>query len=128
MINIIVSLNGKISETNAKTNPECSKCKATVRKYEYSLREIQRMRDELREQNEIDEEIINTPAEEKYDFKAFMTRNYPSIDKFQLKDVKDKYKREFKQNKTYAELIEMINDTKIFIVKNVHNVYYVNRI
>ena len=128
IINIIVSLNGKISETNAKTNPECSKCKATVRKYEYSLREIQRMRDELREQNEIDEQIINTPAEEKYDFKAFMTRNYPSIDKFQLKDVKDKYKREFKQSKTYAELIEMINDTKIFIVKNVHNVYYVNRI
>ena len=128
IIKIIISLKGKISETNAKTNPECSKCKATVRKYEYSLREIQRMRDELREQNEIDEQIINTPAEEKYDFKAFMTRNYPSIDKFQLKDVKDKYKREFKQSKTYAELIEMINDTKIFIVKNVHNVYYVNRI
>ena len=128
IINIIVSLNGKISETNAKTNPECSKCKATVRKYEYSLREIQRMREELREQNEIDEQITNTPAEEKYDFKAFMTRNYPSIDKFQLKDVKDKYKREFKQSKTYAELIEMINETKIFSVKNVHNVYYVTRI
>lgn len=128
IINIIVSLNGKISETNAKTNPECSKCKAAVRKYEYCIREVERMREELKEQNEIDEEIANKPDEERYDFKAFMTRNYPSIDKFQLKDVKDKYKKEFKQNKTYAELTEMVNETKMFTVKNVHGTYYVNRI
>ena len=57
-----------------------------------------------------------------------MTRNYPSIDKFQLKDVKDKYKKEFKQNKTYAELIEMIDETKMFTVSNVHRTYFVNRI
>ena len=128
IINIIVSLNGKISETNAKTNPECSKCKAAVRKYDYSIREIERMREELREQNEIDEEIANKPDEAKYDFKEFMKRNYPTIDKFQLKDVKDKYKKEFKQNKTYAELTEMVNETKLFTVKNVHGTYYVNRI
>ena len=128
IINIIVSLNGKISETNAKTNPECSKCKSVVRKYEYCIREVERMREELREQNEIDEEIANKPDEEKYDFKEFMKRNYPSIDKFQLKDVKDKYKKEFKQNKTYAELSEMINETKMFVVKNVHGTYFVNRI
>lgn len=84
IINIIVSLNGKISETNAKMNPECSKCKSAVMKYEYCIREVERMRDELKEQNEIDEQFINTPDEEKSDFKAFMNRNYPSIDKFQL--------------------------------------------
>ena len=57
-----------------------------------------------------------------------MEKNYPSIDKFQLKDVKEKYKKEFKQNKTYTELTEMINETKLFTVKNVHGTYFVNRI
>lgn len=128
IINIIVSLNGKISETNAKTNPECSKCKSAVRKYEYCIREVERMREELKEQNEIDEEIANKPDEEKYDFKEFMKRNYPSIDKFQLKDVKEKYKKEFKQNKTYAELISLIDKTKMFTVTNNHRTYFVNRI
>lgn len=128
IINVIISLNGKISETNAKTNPKCSRCEATVRKYDYAVREVERMREELREQNEIDEQIVNTPDETKYDFKEFMKRNYPSIDRFPLKDVKDKYKKEFNINKTYAELQSMIEETNMFTVSNSHRTLYVNRI
>ena len=128
IIKVIVSLNGKISETNAKTNPECSKCKSAVRKYEYCLREVQRMREELKEQNDIDEQFINSVGEDKYDFREFMKRNYPTIDKFVLKDVKDKYKAEFKKTATYDELINLVNETQMFKVTNVHRTYYVNRI
>lgn len=128
MIKVIISLNGKISETNAKTNPECSKCKSAVRKYDYCLREVQRMREELKEQNDIDEQFISSVGEDKYDFKEFMKRNYPTIDKFTLKDVKDKYKAEFKKSITYAELSEMINGTQLFKITNVHRTLYVNRI
>ncbi|EAX70925.1 hypothetical protein TVAG_484460, partial [Trichomonas vaginalis G3] len=40
-IDALVVLAGKVSEYNAKMNPQCSKCKAAMRKYNYSVKEIE---------------------------------------------------------------------------------------
>ncbi|EAX81153.1 hypothetical protein TVAG_017000, partial [Trichomonas vaginalis G3] len=45
-IDALVVLAGFISEYNAKMNPQCSKCKAAMRKYNYSVKEIERMRND----------------------------------------------------------------------------------
>ncbi|KAI5505860.1 organellar and viral DNA polymerase type B, partial [Trichomonas vaginalis G3] len=45
-IDALVVLAGKVSEYNAKMNPQCSKCKAAMRKYNYSVKEIERMRND----------------------------------------------------------------------------------
>ncbi|KAI5510266.1 organellar and viral DNA polymerase type B, partial [Trichomonas vaginalis G3] len=45
-IDALVVLAGKVSEYNAKMNPQCSKCKAAIRKYNYSVKEIERMRND----------------------------------------------------------------------------------
>ncbi|KAI5524199.1 organellar and viral DNA polymerase type B, partial [Trichomonas vaginalis G3] len=45
-IDALVILAGKISMYNAKMNPQCSKCKAAMRKYNYSVKEIERMRND----------------------------------------------------------------------------------
>lgn len=128
VIDSIVNLAGQISAYNAKMNPECSKCKAALRKYNYAVKEVKRMRDEMKEQNEIDDEFRDKPAEDKMNMKDFMMKNYPSIDDFLLSDVKDKYKKTFGIVKTFAELTDMINETKMFKVTNIHRVYHVKRL
>lgn len=128
VIDNIVNLAGQISAYNAKMNPECSKCKAAVRKYEYAIKEVKRMRDELTEQNDIDNKYKDKPAEDELNMKDFMMKNYPTIDDFLLSDVKDKYKKTFGIVKTFAELIDMINDTNMFRVSNIHRVYHVKRL
>ena len=45
----------------------CSRCDAARRKYKYSLFQIDRMREELKEQQEIEQQYIETPDENKYD-------------------------------------------------------------
>ncbi|EAX80828.1 hypothetical protein TVAG_226000 [Trichomonas vaginalis G3] len=45
-IDALVVLAGFISMYNAKMNPQCSKCKAAIRKYNYSVKEIERMRND----------------------------------------------------------------------------------
>ncbi|EAX84404.1 hypothetical protein TVAG_001310, partial [Trichomonas vaginalis G3] len=45
-IDALVVLAGKVSEYNAKMNPQCSKCKAAMRRYNYSVKEIERMRND----------------------------------------------------------------------------------
>ncbi|EAX85089.1 hypothetical protein TVAG_435250 [Trichomonas vaginalis G3] len=42
----LVILAGKVSMYNAKMNSQCSKCKAAMRKYNYSVKEIERMRND----------------------------------------------------------------------------------
>lgn len=125
IIDNIIQLNGEITAYNAKTNPECSKCKAAVRKYEYSVREINRMRSEI---SQLHQEIKSSPAESKYDIYKFLTNNYATIDRVPLRDVKDRYKQEFKINLTYDKLTELIEGTKLFKISNTHNVKYMVRL
>ena len=128
IVDDIIRLNGMVSNYNATTNKRCNKCEAAVRKYNYCLEEIQRMRDELRIQNELDEEYVNKPAEKEYDMEEFLQKNYPTLGRFPLSDVKKKYFATFKINLTHEELTEKIEKTGKFKITNVHRTLYVNRL
>ena len=52
------------------------------------------MRDDLKEQMEA-EGFKDQPSENKYDIDSFMTKNYPTMERFTLSDVQKKYKSAF---------------------------------
>lgn len=125
IVNDVIIINGMIADNNAQTNKHCSKCEAAIRRYKYSVFEINRMREELKEQLEIDQNYVEKPAENKYDIKTFLQNNFPSIDKFPLSEVRNKYKITFKMNITNDELRKQIENTKMFKISNIHNVLFV---
>ncbi|EAX83435.1 hypothetical protein TVAG_017110 [Trichomonas vaginalis G3] len=123
-IDALVVLAGFISMYNAKLNPQCSKCKAAIRKYNYSVKEIERMRNDYADLKKEAEK----PAEDKMDMLAFLNKNYPTADDFLLSDVKKKYKETFGIVKTFDVLKEEIEATKLFKVMNHRNIYHVKRL
>ncbi|EAX75607.1 hypothetical protein TVAG_027540 [Trichomonas vaginalis G3] len=123
-IDALVILAGKISMYNAKMNPQCSKCKAVMRKYNYSVKEIERMRNDYADLKREAEK----PAEDKMDMLTFLNKNYPTADDFLLSDVKKKYKETFGIVKTFDVLTEEIEATKLFRISRIHNVYHVKRL
>ncbi|EAX66126.1 hypothetical protein TVAG_567910 [Trichomonas vaginalis G3] len=123
-IDALVVLAGFISMYNAKMNPQCSKCKAAMRRYNYSVKEIERMRNDYADLKKEAEK----PAEDKMDMLAFLNKNYPTADDFLLSDVKKKYKETFGIVKTFDVLKEEIEATKLFKVSRIHNVYHVKRL
>ncbi|EAX98609.1 hypothetical protein TVAG_090980, partial [Trichomonas vaginalis G3] len=108
-IDAIVVLAGQISMYNAKMNPQCSKCKAAMRKYNYSVKEIERMRNDYADLKK----EVEKPAEDKMDMLTFLNKNYPTADDFLLSDVKKKYKETFNIVKTFDILTEEIEATKL---------------
>ncbi|EAY17344.1 hypothetical protein TVAG_319390 [Trichomonas vaginalis G3] len=123
-IDALVVLAGFISMYNAKMNPQCSKCKAAMRKYNYSVKEIERMRNDYADLKKEAEK----PVENKMDMLEFLNKNYPTADDFLLSDVKKKYKETFGIVKTFDILTEEIEATKLFRVSRIHNVYHVKRL
>ena len=128
VIDALVDLNGEIANINSESHPTCPKCKAACRKYDYSVREIERMRDEMNEQRQMDEEELEAPAEEKFSMRKFLETNYPTIDRFELANVKERYKKQFGISLKYTELTEKIEETGLFRISNVHRKLYVNRV
>ncbi|EAX98820.1 hypothetical protein TVAG_479930 [Trichomonas vaginalis G3] len=120
----LVILAGKVSEYNAKMNPQCSKCKAATRKYNYSVKEIERMRKDYTDLKKEAEK----PAEDKMDMLTFLNKNYPTADDFLLSDVKKKYKETFGIVKTFDVLTEEIEATKLFRISSIHRTYHVKRL
>ncbi|EAX86711.1 hypothetical protein TVAG_143920 [Trichomonas vaginalis G3] len=123
-IDALVVLAGQISMYNAKMNPQCSKCKAAMRKYNYSVKEIERMRNDYADLKK----EVEKPAEDKMDMLAFLNKNYPTADDFLLSDVKKKYKETFGIVKIFDILREEIEATKLFKVMNHRNIYHVKRL
>ncbi|EAY09699.1 hypothetical protein TVAG_098340 [Trichomonas vaginalis G3] len=123
-IDALVVLAGKVSEYNAKMNPQCSKCKAAMRRYNYSVKEIERMRNDYADLKKEAEKLV----ENKMDMLAFLNKNYPTAEDFLLSDVKKKYKETFGIVKTFDVLKEEIEATKLFKVSRIHNVYHVKRL
>ncbi|EAX83606.1 hypothetical protein TVAG_072930 [Trichomonas vaginalis G3] len=123
-IDALVVLAGQISMYNAKMNPQCSKCKAAIRKYNYSVKEIERMRNDYADLKKEEEK----PAEDKMDMLEFLNKNYPTVDDFLLSDVKNKYKETFGIVKIFDILREEIEATKLFKISRIHNVYHVKRL
>ncbi|EAX79378.1 hypothetical protein TVAG_364850 [Trichomonas vaginalis G3] len=123
-IDALVILAGKISMYNAKMNPQCSKCKAAMRKYNYSVKEIERMRNDYADLKK----EVEKPAEDKMDMLAFLNKNYPTAEDFLLSDVKKKYKETFGIVKTFDVLTEEIEATKLFRISNIHHTIHVKRL
>ncbi|EAX98483.1 hypothetical protein TVAG_354210 [Trichomonas vaginalis G3] len=123
-IDALVVLAGKVSEYNAKMNPQCSKCKAAMRKYNYSVKEIERMRNDYADLKKEAEK----PVENKMDMLAFLNKNYPTAEDFLLSDVKKKYKETFGIVKTFDVLKEEIEATKLFRISNIHRTIHVKRL
>ncbi|EAX77371.1 hypothetical protein TVAG_438550 [Trichomonas vaginalis G3] len=123
-IDALVVLAGQISMYNAKMNPQCSKCKAAMRKYNYSVKEIERMRNDYADLKKEAEK----PVEDKMNMLEFLNKNYPTADDFLLSDVKNKYKETFGIVKTFDVLKEEIEATKLFRISRIHNVYHVKRL
>ncbi|EAX90612.1 hypothetical protein TVAG_096980 [Trichomonas vaginalis G3] len=105
-------------------NPQCSKCKAAMKKYNYSVKEIERMRNDYADLKK----EVEKPAEDKMDMLTFLNKNYPTADDFLLSDVKKKYKETFGIVKTFDVLTEEIEATKLFRISRIHNVYHVKRL
>ncbi|EAY00406.1 hypothetical protein TVAG_114100 [Trichomonas vaginalis G3] len=123
-IDALVVLAGFISMYNAKMNPQCSKCKAAIRKYNYSVKEIERMRNDYADLKKEAEK----PAEDKMNMLEFLNKNYPTADDFLLSDVKKKYKETFGIVKTFDVLKEEIEATKLFRISNIHRTIHVKRL
>ncbi|EAX82799.1 hypothetical protein TVAG_010340 [Trichomonas vaginalis G3] len=123
-IDALVVLAGFISMYNAKMNPQCSKCKAAMRKYNYSVKEIERMRNDYADLKKEAEK----PAEDKMDMLTFLNKNYPTAEDFLLSDVKKKYKETFGMIKTFDVLKEEIEATKLFRISNIHRTIHVKRL
>ena len=124
----IRKINSQIITINSQSTKKCSKCDAAKRKYEYSVFEISRLRDRLKQQRIIDEQYINTPDEDKFNIREFMTKNYPTIKRFPLTDVQQKYKATYKINIPLDELKIMVENTGLFTVTNVSHKLFVNRL
>ncbi|EAX84724.1 hypothetical protein TVAG_369420 [Trichomonas vaginalis G3] len=123
-IDALVVLAGKVSEYNAKMNPQCSKCKAAIRKYNYSVKEIERMRNDYADLKKEAEK----PVEDKMNMLEFLNKNYPTAEDFLLSDVKKKYKEAFGIVKTFDVLKEEIEATKLFRISNIHRTIHVKRL
>ena len=82
------------------------------------------MREEQEEQEQLDRQFDETD----YDMTKFMKDNYPNIDRFLIKDVQQKYLKQFGQKLTFGKLQEKIEETGLFKVTNTHRTLYVNRL
>lgn len=136
IINHIIILNDRVKsiddarkaiEHNFRMNPTCPKCKAAQRKYNYVLKEIQRMREELLEI----EEMKNSPVKDKnkpISIHDFINERFDGIDRFKLSEVKESYKKLYGITKTLSELKQDIEEMGGYKITNCQRTYWVNRL
>lgn len=86
------------------------------------------MRNDFKEQQQIDKQFKDQPGEMKYDIDKFMNENYPTIKRIPLSDVQERYKAVFGLFVKQDDLTTMIESTKRFNITNTKNKRYVNRI
>ena len=129
LVNDLTKLAGNISKYNASMNPDCSRCKAEVRKYNYVLKEVKRMREENEEVKRMREEIDNNKeVRTPQTIKEFIVERFNGIDRFKLSEVKESYKKLFNITKTYAELKEEIENIGGYKVTNCQRILYVSKL
>ena len=120
LIELIIKINSKIISANSTLIKECSKCKATVKKYNYVIKEVQRMREEYNDTQDL-------PAENVYSILQFLNKEFPTVDRFPISDVKDRYKQKFGLSLTIQEMKTKIEETNMFTVTCCKHKYFVNR-
>ena len=127
LVELIIKINSKIISANSTLIKECSKCKATVKKYNYVIKEVQRMREEYNEQLMPSTDDQDLPAESTYSILQFLNDEFPTVDRFPLSDVKSRYKQKFGLSLTIQEMKTQIEETNIFTVTCSKHRYFVNR-
>ena len=128
IIECLVILAGNISKFNARMNPECSRCKAEVRKYEYVLREVQRMRDDEHEAKQRREEIANNQVVQKpLTIPEFIREKFDGIDRFKVSEVKESYKKLYNITKTITDINKDIEQMDDYKVSNVSRTFWCSR-
>ena len=120
LVELIIKINSKIISANSTLIKECSKCKATVKKYNYVIKEVQRMREEYNDTQDL-------PAENVYSILQFLNKEFPTVDRFPISDVKDRYKQKFGLSLTIQEMKTRIEETNMFTVTCCKHKYFVNR-
>ena len=110
-------------------NPECSRCKAEVKKYNYVLKEVQRMREENEEIKLMRQEIENNKEVQKpLTVAEFVRERFVGIDKFKLSEVKESYKKLYNITKTFDELKKELEDTREYKITNCSRTYVVSKL
>lgn len=125
LIDIILLVNAKIITANANVSHECYKCKAAVRKYNYCVKEINRMRQNLKRKTEL---LADNKAEDDFSFDEFMNKNYENMDRIPLSHIKSAYKEAFNLNIKLADLQKLVEDTGRYKVTNCKHTLYANRL
>ena len=120
LVELIIKINSKIISANSTLIKECSKCNATVKKYNYVIKEVQRMREEYNDTQDL-------PAENVYSILQFLNKEFPTVDRFPISDVKDRYKQKFGLSLTIQEMKTRIEETNMFTVTCCKHKYFVNR-
>lgn len=126
-IQIIIKINATITKYNSKTVQRCTRCESMVRKYNYILSEVERMRADNEKRLEQVQMILDTPDDERYNIASFMTKNYSNIERIPLREVQQRYKLEFGLKITQDVLANEIISTGLYTVTASHNVKYVTR-
>ena len=67
------------------------------------------------------------PAENVYSILQFLNKEFPTIDRFPISDVKDRYKQKFGLSLTIQEMKTKIEETNMFTVTCCKHKYFVNR-
>ena len=125
LVELIIKINSKIISANSTLIKECSKCKATVKKYNYVIKEVQRMREEYNEQ--LMPAVDDQPAESTYSILQFLNDEFPTVDRFPLSDVKSRYKQKFGLSLTIQEMKTQIEESNMFNITCCKRKYFVNR-
>ena len=120
----IRKLNLDIADINSRSNKRCSRCETKQKLYEYTLREVQRMREEQEEQEEIDRKF----DENDYYMSKFMQNNFPNTERLLLKDIQQRFAKEFGQKLTFAQLTEKLEQTGKYKITSVSRTMYVTKI
>ena len=127
LVELIIKINSKIISANSTLIKECSKCKATVKKYNYVIKEVQRMREEYNEQLMPSTDDQDLPAESTYSILQFLNDEFPTVDRFPLSDVKSRYKQKFGLSLTIQEMKTQIEESNMFSITCCKRKYFVNR-
>ena len=67
------------------------------------------------------------PAENTYSILQFLNDEFPTVDRFPLSDVKNRYKQKFGLSLTIQEMKTEIEQTNMFTITRCKNKYFVNR-
>ena len=119
IVNCVTTINGKIMEYNATMNPHCSRCEAYLRKYNYVLKEVARMRKEEQIVQQRREELLTTDVKQKpATIPEFINEHFNGIDRFKLSEVKESYKKLYGITKTLQQIKDEIESMGGYKVSN----------